>query len=69
MASERISPLTPFLTQPVGEEGERERKGKRGGKNRVLERERESPFSLDFSAIGSSNPGEARGKVDPHCKG
>ena len=36
---------------------------------RVLERERESTFSLDFSTIGSSNPGKARGKVDPHCKG
>ena len=26
-------------------------------------------FSLDFSAIGPSNPCKARGKVDPHCEG
>ena len=29
---------------------------------------RSSHFSLDFPAIGLSNPGETRGKVDPHCK-
>ena len=27
-----------------------------------------STFSLDFPAIGPANPGEARGKDDPHCK-
>ena len=32
-------------------------------------REREFTLSLDFSTIGLSNPGEAKGKVDPHCKG
>ena len=32
-------------------------------------RERSSTFSLGFPAISPSNPGEARGKVDPHCKG
>ena len=31
-------------------------------------RERESTFSLYFLAIGPTNPGETRGKVDPHCK-
>ena len=36
-----------------------------GGRVRV----RSSHFSLNFSAIDPSNPGEARGKVDPHCKG
>ena len=29
---------------------------------------RSSHFSLNFSVIGPSNSGEARGKVDPHCK-
>ena len=32
-------------------------------------RERGFTFSLDFSANDLSNPEEARGKVDPHCKG
>ena len=31
-------------------------------------RERSFTLSLDFPAIGPSNPGETRGKVDPHCK-
>ena len=48
-----------------------------GGKKRERERKREkerefrdrgSTFSLDFPVIGSSNFGETRGKVDPHCK-
>ena len=50
----------------LGEEKE-EKRGREGKKERVLERE--STFSLDFSAIGPSNLGEANGKVDPHCKG
>ena len=29
---------------------------------------RSSHFSLGFPVIGPSNPGEARGKVDPHYK-
>ena len=42
-----------------------------GGGNREKERfqKRVSTFSLDFSAIGPSNPSKARGKVDPHCEG
>ena len=31
-------------------------------------RERVSTFTLDFPVIGSSNSGETKGKVDPHCK-
>ena len=46
------------------EEGQTERE--KGGEG---VRERFSTLSLDFSAIGSSNPGEAKGKVDPHDKG
>ena len=70
MASERTSHLTPFLTQPVGRGGGEERKIRReGNKERVLERESVCIFSLDFPTIGPSNPGEARGKVDLHCKG
>ena len=42
---------------------------KERGKEGEIFRERGSIFSLDFLAIGPSNPGEARGKVDPHCKG
>ena len=38
---------------------------RKGGRVKV----RSSHFSLNFLAIGPSNPGEARGKVDPHCKG
>ena len=55
--------LTPLLAQPFGrEEKEREKR------EREDFRERSSTFSLDFSAIGLLNPGETRGKVDPHCK-
>ena len=48
-----------------------------GGKKKEREIKREkgrefreggSTFSLDFPAIGSSNPGEIRGKVDPPGK-
>ena len=61
MASERIILLTQLVW-----EGKREKERKRE-KGREF-RERGSTFSLDFSAIGSSNPDETRGKVDPHCK-
>ena len=44
---------------------EREKKEERERRNF---RERGSTISLDFSAIGPSNLGETRGKVDPHCK-
>ena len=63
MASERTSHLTPIFSQPVWE-GERERE-----REEEDFRERESTFSLDFQAIGPSNPYETRGKVDPRCKG
>ena len=52
--------MTPFLTQPVGGEGKRERKGKRGGGKKERFLERESTFFLDFSAIGLSNLGKAK---------
>ena len=46
-----------------------------GEKRKEIERENKeervrvkSPhFSLDFSAIGPSNLGETKGKVNPHC--
>ena len=44
---------------------QREKKEERERRNY---RERGSTFSLDFPAIGPLNPGETRGKVDPHCK-
>ena len=64
--------MTILLTQvdPTswGERGRAKRKERKGEK-KELERERGSTFSLDFPAIGSSNPDEARDKVDPHGKG
>ena len=57
---------TILLTQLDWGEGKNERR--EGKKEGVLERERESTFSLDFSVISPSNPGETRGKVDPHYK-
>ena len=65
VASEMTSHLTLIFSQSRGEE-EREMEGEKGEEG---VRERNSTFSLDFPAIGPSNPGEARGKVDPHCKG
>ena len=44
---------------------EREKKKERERRN---SRVRSSHFSLEFPVIGPSNPGEARGKVDLHCK-
>ena len=58
-----------MLDQPVGRGRENREEGNGKGGESFRERERESTFSLDFSTICSSNPGEARGKVDPHCKG
>ena len=60
---ERTSSLDPILTQPVWE-GKREKERE---KERAF-RERSSHFSLDFPAIDLSNPGETRGKIDPHYK-
>ena len=66
MAKRVLSHLTTIFSQPVwGEEEEREREGER---ERGFFRVRSSHFSLNFSVIGSSNSGEARGKFDPHCK-
>ena len=44
--------------------------GRREGesKRERIFRVRSSHFSLNFLVIGSSNSGEARGKVDPHYK-
>ena len=64
MASKRTSHLTLFLAQRVGRD-EKEREYR----EREDFRERSFTFYLDFPAIGLSNPGEVRGKVDPHCKG
>ena len=47
-----------------GKKKERERKREKGREFR----ERGTTFTLDFPAIGPSNPYEIRGKVDPHCK-
>ena len=52
---------------PIGLGGKKRERERNMEKGRGF-RERGSTFSLDFSAIGSSNPGETRGKVDPHCK-
>ena len=52
---------------PTGLEGKKRERGRKREKGREF-RERDSTFSLYFSAISSSNPGETRGKVDPHCK-
>ena len=46
----------------------RRKKRKERGKEGESFRERESTFSLDFPTIDPLNPGETRGKVDPHCK-
>ena len=66
MASERTILLTNLDPTGLGaKKGERERKRE---KEREF-KERGSIFSLDFPAIGLSNPCETRGKVYPHCKG
>ena len=62
---EMTSHLTTIFSQPVWEEG----KGGRDGERKRRDFRVRSPhLSLDFSAIGPSNLGETRGKVDPHCK-
>ena len=57
--------LTHALTNQFGIG---ESKPRKEGEKRRAFRERSSHFSLDFLAIGPSNPGETRDKVDPHCK-
>ena len=52
--------------------GMREKKraeNKEEEKERVLERERDSTFSLNFPTIEPAVSGEARGRVHPHGKG
>ena len=71
MASERTILFTQLdptgLGRGVGREG-KERNRKEIWKEGESFKERESTLSLDISAIGRSNPGETRGKVDPHRK-
>ena len=67
MASERTQILTPLFSQKVWE-GKIERE-KEGERKKGIFRERVSNFPLNFPAIGPSNSGEARSKVDPHGKG
>ena len=59
---ERTSPLDQVFPTGLG-------RGKEGGDQRKRERkgarEKESTFSLDFSAISPSNPSETKSKVDP----
>ena len=62
MWHERTSPLDPSSPNQFWEkEKEREKK-------ESFCRERVSTLSLNFLMIGSSNPDEPRGKIDPHCK-
>ena len=65
VASEMTTHLTIIFSQTVWGEGkEREKEGER---EREL-KERSSTFSLSFLTIGPLNPGETRGRVDPHYK-
>ena len=57
---------------PIGLDGGKEwenRERKERGEEEKDFRDKESIFSLNFSAIGPLNPSETRGKVDPHDKG
>ena len=68
--NERTSPLDPILTKLVGrrEGGEESKPREEKKEEEKCFRERNSHFSLESSTISPSNPGEARGKVNPHCK-
>ena len=66
VASERTSHLTNL--DPTGLGGKKRKKRERKREKEREFRERGSTLSLDFPVIGPSNPDEARGKVDPHCK-
>ena len=57
--------LGPCLTNQFGRGDRKPRK--EGRKERDF-RERSSTFSLEFLAIGPSNPGEPRSKIAPHGK-
>ena len=67
VAIEMTSYLTTIFSQPVWEEGKRERDRERKGSNGF--RDRVSTFSLDFPVIGLANSGKARSKVGLRCKG
>ena len=59
-----------FLTHALTNQfGRGESKPRKEGEKMKDFRERVSTLSLGFSTIGPSNPGETRGKVDPHGKG
>ena len=57
--------LTHALTNQFGRG---ESKPRKEGEKRRYFRKRSSHLSLNFSTIGPSNPGETKGKVDPHYK-
>ena len=59
--------MTPLFSQ-TGWEGELEREKERERKEGIF-RERGSNFSLEFPAIGQSDPGEPRDKVALRCTG
>ena len=63
---ERTSSLDPNL-DPTGLGGKKRERERRRKKEREF-KERGPTFSLDFPAIGPSNSGNTRGKVDLHCK-
>ena len=67
MASERTILLTQL--DPTGLDGGKERENRERKERGEEEKDfRERVYlSLDFLAIGPLNPGETRGKVDPHC--
>ena len=67
VAGEMTSHLTTIFSQPVWEEGKRERDRDRKGRKGF--RESVSTFSLDFPVIGPANSSEARSKVGLRCKG
>ena len=56
-----------ILTHPDQIGWEKRRRERERGRNRAF-RVRSSHFSLHFPKIGSSNPCEIKGKVNPHCK-
>ena len=61
-----------FQLLPTELDGGKEReieRDKKEERERRDSRERSSTFSLDFSAIGPTNSGGARGKVGLRCKG
>ena len=68
MASKMRSQLTIIFSQPVWEEGKRERETESRKEGKVLERE-SLPSLQIFPVIDSANFGDARSKVGLRCKG